>query len=185
METNKLLKRIRHIATILFLIVGVLILSGCMTYAGKDGPYFGRIVDKETRQPLEGVVVVGNWGIAQWGSTTYYDSYETVTDREGNFTIPGQGIQVFSDLTQLQLFILKAGYEDISGYVWNTVGLPLGWDGDRMVIGLRKLSMEERRKRIPGIASGPKSKQHLLINEINKELSETGRSGRINMEEMK
>lgn len=174
METDKILKRIKSVATIL-LMIGLLICSGCMTYIGKDGPYNGKIVDKETRQPLEGVVVVSNWGIDQWGSTSYYDTYETVTDKKGNFAIPGQGIQVFSDLTVPNLFIFKVGHEFVLDK-WNGKGLPLVWEGERMVIGLRKLTMEERRRNSVDMPSGPKKKYKLLIRESNKEMMELGYS---------
>jgi hypothetical protein len=177
MEAYGILSNKHRSSLLNMLLLAVLIsCSGCMTYINKDGPYYGKIVDKETRQPLEGVVVVGDWGAAQWGSTSYYDTYETVTDKEGNFTIPGQGVQFFSDLTELQLFGLKAGYQDIEGYMWTeAVQLALGKEGERIIIGLKKLSMEERRRRsISMPLHAPKKKIKLLRRENNKEMIEIG-----------
>lgn len=177
METDKILNRIGYIATAIFLMSSLLICSGCMTYIGKDCPYYGKIVDKETRQPLEGVVVIGDWGIGSWGGgTAYYDTYETVTDLAGNFTIPGQGFKFFSDLTEVQLFALKAGYEDVPGYIWNTVvRLSIGKEGERIIIGLKKLTTEERKRRSIGMpVHAPKYKLKLLIKEYNREMTEIG-----------
>lgn len=176
METHSILNKYQITLIKLLLLTFLLSCSGCMSYLGKDGPYSGKIVDKETRQPLEGVVVVGNWGTAQWGSTTYYDTYETVTDKDGNFNIPGQGVQVFSDLTELQLFVLKAGYQAFEGYMWSEVKrLGIGKEEDRVVIGLKMLSLEERKKRRVHPSSGPIKKQIKYIHEINKEAVEIGR----------
>jgi hypothetical protein len=177
MEAEKVLDRLVRVTLSAAFLLIVLCSTGCMTYIGKDGPYYGKIVEKETRQPLEGVVVVGCWWVASLtGAHTYYDAYETVTDKEGNFKIPGQGIQVLSDLTVPQLFILKVGYEGVLGE-WDGNGLPLAWEGDRMVIGLRKLSMKERRRgsiHLP--TQAPKKKYKLLIREQNKEMMERGYS---------
>lgn len=177
METYGLLnKKNRFSLKILVFLATLLSCSGCMTYVGKDGPYLGRVVDKETRKPLEGVVIVGDWGTAQWGSTSYYDSYETITDKEGNFAISDQGVKLFSDLTELQLFALKAGYEEIPGYMWNTVArLSIGKEGDRIIFGLKKLTIEERKHRHISLPiHAPKSKYRQLIRERNKEMTEIG-----------
>lgn len=170
----------KRFSALMFLLLLILITtcSGCMTYIGKDGPYYGKIVDKETRQPLEGVVVVGDWGKVAYftGATTYYDTYETVTDKEGNFTIPGQGVLILSNLTELQLFALKAGYEDVHGSMWNTVvRLSIGKNGERNIIGLNKLANEQRKKRSIISPSGPKIKYKLYTRENNKEMLEIGR----------
>ena len=53
----------------------------------------GSVLDKETRKPIEGVVVVGHWGLET--NTLMNSSYsgplvvkETITDKDGKFTIP-------------------------------------------------------------------------------------------------
>ena len=53
----------------------------------------GTILDKETRKPIEGVVVVGHWGLRtnQITSSSYEGPLvvkEAVTDKDGKFTIP-------------------------------------------------------------------------------------------------
>ena len=53
----------------------------------------GTVLDKETRKPIEGVVVVGHWGLE--GNTLMNSYYagplivkETMTDKDGRFTLP-------------------------------------------------------------------------------------------------
>lgn len=180
METDKLVSRLARLVPYLALIIAIFSCTGCccITYFGKDGPYYGRVVDKETKAPIEGVVVAGKWGTIHRGPggavSTYYDAYETVTDENGDFTIPGQGIQIFSNLSQLQLFVLKAGYENIDGYMWNTMErLSLGKEGDRILIGLKRLTMEERKKNSLNFRSlggnTPISKQKRYLKEVNRE----------------
>ena len=53
----------------------------------------GIVLDKETRKPVEGVVVVGHWGLRtnQIMSSSYEGPLvvkEAVTDKDGKFTIP-------------------------------------------------------------------------------------------------
>ena len=53
----------------------------------------GTVLDKETRKPIEGVVVVGHWGLQtnQIMSSSYSGPLvvkETITDKDGKFTIP-------------------------------------------------------------------------------------------------
>ena len=53
----------------------------------------GTVLDKETRTPIEGAVVVGHWGLRtnQIMSSSYSGPLvvkETITDKDGKFTIP-------------------------------------------------------------------------------------------------
>lgn len=57
------------------------------------GAISGTVVDKETRKPIEGVVVVGHWGLRRnigYSGTTYTGPLsvkETVTDKAGKFLL--------------------------------------------------------------------------------------------------
>ncbi|MGB7946312.1 MAG: hypothetical protein WCH75_01390, partial [Candidatus Binatia bacterium] len=69
----------------------VLVGSGHVIYV--DGPYHGTVIDSETKQPIEGAAVLAVWwkeapAVGHY-TVSYYDAQETLTDREGNFTIPG------------------------------------------------------------------------------------------------
>lgn len=72
---------------------GLLALASCSP-ATAAGPWKAQIVDAETKEPLEGVVVVAVWwkGTASVGgwSEEYHDSVEVATDRDGRFTIPAR-----------------------------------------------------------------------------------------------
>jgi hypothetical protein len=81
------------------------------------GPWRAQIVDAETKQPLEGVVVVALWtkNIRGPGGAggNYYDSQEVLTDKDGRFTIASR---TFFSLNPLVFFrgpefvFFKPGY---------------------------------------------------------------------------
>lgn len=62
-------------------------------YSAKD--IRGQVVDAETGQPLEGVVVVArwifNWTVGPGSAGGTINTLETVTDKEGKYFIPGWG----------------------------------------------------------------------------------------------
>ncbi len=188
METDKILRLSSLSIKGLLLIILTQCCLGCVTFIGYDGPYKGQIVEKESGQPLEGVVVVGNWWLLSFtpaGATgTHYDTYETVTDKNGHFRIPGQGVQLFSRLDEVQLFVFKAGYENISGYVWNAVErLWTDKQTGKIVIPLKKLTKEERQRRYVTSPTDPNYKIKMFIRERNKESIELGRPKEHNLSE--
>jgi hypothetical protein len=58
--------------------------AGCVQYIARyDGPYEGKIIDAETNQPIEGVVVLGVGTRSAYRGRrcrSYYDAKETITD---------------------------------------------------------------------------------------------------------
>lgn len=83
---------------ILFVLVAFLIplwvFGDPPVYYAKD--IRGQVVDAETRQPLEGVVIVAKWtlrwiGLGHGGTGGSVNTLETVTDKEGKYFIPGWG----------------------------------------------------------------------------------------------
>jgi hypothetical protein len=176
--------------TIMFLISCLIVLtSGCSYLARYDGPYKGRVIDAETGSPIEGVVVLGVWSKVAvtpvGGVSSYYDAQETVTNRNGEFEIRGLGIKIMSKVAPMDVLIFKAGYDHIGMGPWESLKLDGGalekkvtWEGKKAIIPLRKLTMEERKKK--GTPSFPaeayrEKKMSLLIKEINKEENEFGR----------
>ncbi len=95
--------------------------AGCSPiYA--DGPYHGRVVDAETKQPIEGAAVLAVW----WMRTpmighpmeSVHDAQETMTDKDGNFTIPG--MSTFAPISRIhepRFTIFKPGYRAYPGGV--------------------------------------------------------------------
>jgi len=144
----------------MLILLGILFtffLYGCFQrLVAYDGTYRGRIVDAETGEPLEGVVVLGVWHTETpsvgGGVMSYYDAREAVTDENGDFSIPGQGIKVATNLLPMRPIIFKAGYAYLQ-FFWDkeslnderACGANVTWDGRIPVIPLRKLSPEERR----------------------------------------
>jgi len=102
---------------------------GLLVYA--DEPYHGRVIDAETKQPIEGAAVVAIWrerapGIAE-AITTYHDVQETITDQQGNFTIPGiLGIPTVATakIQESEFIIFQPGYEAYGGWSLKAKRLP-------------------------------------------------------------
>lgn len=191
----------------IFCITTVTLISSCYGVR-HDGPYRGRVIDADTREPLEGVVVLGTWDreiITPGGAVhKYYNAMETVTDKNGDFEIKGLGLLVLNNVIPMDVLIFKAGYEydsgswkglksrgwkgseesydpDLKSKVTRPVfdqKMKVIWAGDRAIIPLRKLTMEERRKSAtfppaPSIQA-PEEKVRIMMDEIQKERKERG-----------
>ena len=161
----------------LCVLIILLFQSGCLYIARYDGPYHGKVVDAQTREPIEGVVVLGTWSVQHvnvaGGYHTYYDARETVTDKNGEFLIPGQGLRVMSGLEKMSVLIFKSGYQNIGSLAWDSIKIAykdeIKWEGEMPIFPIKKLTMEERKKRLFGKESVPDEKQLLLIRELNRE----------------
>jgi hypothetical protein len=173
----------RILFTLIFISL-VLSVTSCYGFAviRKDGPYEGRVIDADTREPIEGVVVLGVWYKENPGPggavSEYYDATETVTDKNGEFKIDGLGLLVISNVIPMDVLIFKAGYEYESG-LWSALkkyAKKIKWEGNKAIIPLRKLTMEERKKQgTPDYPSeAPQEKIMLMLKEINKDRTERG-----------
>jgi len=84
-------------AVILLVVLGISAWNGFLgfepwSYIAK--PIEGRVVDKDTGQPVTGAVVVAQWILAtppDGEEKDYFVVIETVTDAEGKYRIPGWG----------------------------------------------------------------------------------------------
>src|SRR5215470_5163133 len=105
--------------------LGLLVtLMGLTTFASVEaaGPWQAQVVAGDTKQPLEGVVVLAWWTqhVRSFGgpSEDYRDSQEVLTDKDGRFTIESRW---FFSLNPLVFFrgpfvaMFKPGYGD---YEW-------------------------------------------------------------------
>jgi len=166
---------------ILLSIFVFLCLGSCITYFGTDGPYEGKVIDVDTSQPIEGAVVHGDWYIAKPGpggaTHTDLDSREMLTDKNGEFKISGRGLLVMSNIEPMTVTILKAGYSQISSYIWNlSISPDVERQGGKAVFKLRRMTLEERKQRLiemPILQSTKKLK--LLRLESNRENTEIGK----------
>lgn len=151
--------------------VGLLILvilavgNGRIFYA--DGPYHGKVIDKETKKPIEGAAVLAVWRketpmIAHL-MITYYDAQETLTDAEGNFTIPGivgGSLNPLAKIREPLFTIFKPGYAAYGGMVFKPRSVQETVqrfeEDDRNVFALGGLTtQEERLKNVRIIYPGP------------------------------
>lgn len=163
--------------------------AGCCYPLRYDGPYKGKIVDAETGQPVEGVVVLGTWSkvavTPAGGVSSYYDAQETVTDRNGEFEIQGLGLKILSTVESMNVLIFKSGYAYIGRGPWESLKLDGGllmkkvtWEGDRAIIPLKKVTTEERKKDplYPPMppTEAPLDKVRLMLIELNKDLIQHG-----------
>lgn len=173
---------------ILAFIYLLFFLPACSYPVRYDGPYKGRVVDAETGQPLEGVVVLGVWhriaGVGAGGAFhDFYDARETVTNKNGEFSIPGLGLKILSSVEPMDVLIFKAGYEYIGMGPWEAFKVDeflkkkIRWEREKVVIPLKKLTMEERNKQgdPPDPPSGASFENvELILREVNKDRIERG-----------
>lgn len=93
----------------LLLLVILPLFAGC-AMTNKYGPYYGKVIDTETKEPIEGAAVLVVFYTEEYGPagaiTRYADALETVTDKNGDFNIPAHRVTVFRPLQGW----LKYGY---------------------------------------------------------------------------
>jgi len=128
-------------------------------------------------------VVLGVWykeiATVAGGVGSYYDAKEAVTDKNGEFEIKGKGLRVLTNIGPMHVLIFKTGYEYIGPYMWETLRVDprkIIWEGEKAIIPLKRLTMEERKSRLFGKENVPDEKQRLLIRELNKERLSLGLS---------
>lgn len=99
-------------------LTGLLLSTACGHLVYADGPYRGRVLDVETKRPIEGAAVVAIWRkqtpVIAHPDVTFYEAQEAVTDQEGNFTIPGiwgGAINPLAKIRKPSFLIFKPGYE--------------------------------------------------------------------------
>jgi len=179
----------RTITTLFFALCLLTLCSGCISILRYDGPYEGCVIDAESGKPIEGAVAHGTWSKVHptpaGRSTEYLDSYEVLTDKDGNFKIPGKGLLVFSNIDVITLTIFKAGYTQWEPHSWLGLQNWNNWSGDdrltwdeagKGTFKMKKMTLEERRKRVITFPYGPNKTKKLMLRENNRENIEIGRS---------
>lgn len=179
MKKNRI---IFQIATIM--VLGVF-LSSCAIYH-HYGSYYGKVVDAETKEPLEGAAVLAVYYTQSYGPagsiSHYLDAQEAVTDNKGEFKIPPLRAVTFRSLQSFDPYplftIFKPGY---GCYPTNkrvkllrpNATLP---EDTSVNIGLPKLvSLNERRDNLLECDSDvPRSHQQNLIMLLNQERKSLG-----------
>lgn len=157
----------------------ILTFASGYAHATDFGPYKGKIIDADTKAPIEGVVVLVEWReVPFFGGTKFIDAQETLADKNGVFHI--EGIWVLNPIKRLGamkiITIFKSGYQAHRWAFNNWREINPKVDGVLKVedatpeIMLKQLTMEERRKQRPPIPSieTPLNKIRIMLNEINK-----------------
>jgi hypothetical protein len=139
-----------------FLIMMCLAITSCGTNLKYYGKFCGRVVDTETNKPVEGVVIIASWETFNimtegYSLTRPYKVSEVVTNNNGEFCLHGQGFSFFP--YEPSVVIFKSGYARIATtYYPHFIDNPyykdsISWEGNRAVVKLAKLSIEERIKK--------------------------------------
>lgn len=170
-----------------FLSVSILVLLinvGCLYAIRSDSECRGKVIDADTGEPIEGVVVLGVWYEGSMGPggivRKYYDARETVTDKNGEFSLPGLGVRIMSNVEPPDITVFKSGFS-YNVLTWEPGTLPykskIKWEGNKAIIPLKKLTIEERKKK--GDPPDPPSeasleKVILMLKEIDKNDKDRG-----------
>lgn len=78
-----------------------------------DGPYKGKVIELETKKPIEGAVIAATWLITTWVHTEKFcDAKETISDKNGEFELPkGWCIShPFAKIDKPWVVVFKPGY---------------------------------------------------------------------------
>jgi hypothetical protein len=124
-------------------------------FEGRRAPYYGRVVDAETRLPLVGAVVVASWPrrlVFPFGATSqFYDACEVATDSDGRFILDGRNIEARGRSHNIEPPWFSVFYPGYSSFPPRKVvsGTPF-IDGDReafhdVTIGLVRLTTRQER----------------------------------------
>lgn len=131
---------------------------GCAHYYS-GGPWTGKVIDSETKQPIEGAVVAAEWyetfAAIPEKSDRFRGAKEVVTDSEGIFKIDKQSYFSILPESEIQgpfIIIFKAGY----GFFPESHIYPKDWDKHYFekpgaVVELPKFkTIDERRRKLHG-----------------------------------
>ena len=141
----------KNLVVILLLLSIFICVTGCGRFFRYETAFRGKVIDAETGEPIEGAVALGVWNGIRPGNTYYYDAREAVTDKNGEFLIPGIGFCFMIDPVHIQVF--KAGHK-YHAFWRNAYKYPnhkyqkdwLSWEDRKPIVKLKKLSMKERNK---------------------------------------
>jgi hypothetical protein len=108
---------IKKVKLLLLILLVAALFSGC-TITHKYDAYHGKVIDAETKQPIEGAAVLIVYRTQQFGLagsvSQFADAQETLTDKNGEFRIPPIRINKFRVLSgwegHPEVRIVKPGY---------------------------------------------------------------------------
>ncbi len=178
-------------------IYGLILFSTSIASALPSGPWKGRIIDIETKEPIEGAVIVACWRRV-WrtpagGVADFYEIKEVLTNKEGNYEMPSYTpinmLPILSYISGPEFTIFKPGYLNLSGRHLdeNVTDSPAEFKRNEIIyrlapgiIELPKLkTREERLMAMPGPygENADYKKQKLFIQLLNEENKNLGLKG--------
>lgn len=87
---------------IVLLVLIIYPVSANCAITNEFGPYYGKVVDAETKEPIGGAAVLVVFYTESYGPagaiTHYADALETITDKNGEFKFPSHRITLFRPL---------------------------------------------------------------------------------------
>ena len=179
--------------TLLLLLIIFPSSAGC-AITHKYGPYYGKVVEAETKEPIEEAAVLVVFYTEEYGPagaiTRYADALETVTDKNGEFRIPAHRVTTFRPLQGWDLYgyftIFKPGYgyypihKDVKPKFVPGGTLPTN---QYVMIELPRLKTKEERLNMPSVNFDiPYEKQKRFIELINQELERLRATGKYSKE---
>ena len=185
-------KSLKAILPAMALFLGIF---GTVAFGGDifqyDSDISGKIVDYDTRKPMEGVVVSCVWfyervRFSEAPKREFYDYFETLTDQNGNFWIPGKGVCIIRNIYPPTISIFKAGYSILhlqNLALHSRQDLPshdeVKWVDGKVIILFRKKSSEEIKRYLQAHTVVPlfqmmrdgvtSEKTRLYVRELKKE----------------
>jgi hypothetical protein len=172
----------------LLIAVIVLILNSGCAIVHHYGPYMGKVVDKESGEPVEGAAVLAVYMTMRTtisGSKgEYLDAQETLTDKNGEFEIPPLTRFTFRPLhwfwSRADFTIFKPGY---GCYPWHKDSGPVFVkpkgnlpENEYVIVKLPRLkTLEERKDNFDcSPVSVPNEKMKILLYQIDLEAINIG-----------
>lgn len=169
------------LVTFLMILLIFPISAGC-AITKEFGPYYGNVIDTETKEPIEGAAVLVVFYTEEYGPagaiTHYADALETVTDKNGEFQFYSHRVTVFRPVqgwvTHGYFTIFKPAYgcypthKDAKPMFMPNGTLPVD---EHVIIRLPRVkTKEERRGNLCGRnLDAPLNKQKSLIRLLNEE----------------
>jgi len=94
-----------------------------------SAPYRGRVIDTETKAPIEGAVVLAIWYsetmmlAPESPAVDYHDALEVLTDSKGEFTVPWKiNFTLFGKIRKPVFFIYYPGYAPFPSVYYTKLG---------------------------------------------------------------
>lgn len=110
---------------IIILLMIILVISTSTTTSIAGGPWKGKIIDIDTKEPIEGAVVLAIWERAyrtvSGDKTYFYEAKEVLTDKDGKFEIPAYTpinlLPLISYIKGPYFIIFKPGYLSLEEHI--------------------------------------------------------------------